>query len=126
MSQNKYIVMVDDNFHFMDEDERYKQGEYNSYGEAAFVCKKIVDEFLYHAVQKGEKAEKLYGCYTMFGEDPYIISPDGDQIPGTLQFGAWEWAEKRCDDYIKDNNKVPKPFKRPYRHQYDLDGFYDI
>jgi hypothetical protein len=29
--EKKFIVMVDDNFHYMDVNERYKKGEYDSF-----------------------------------------------------------------------------------------------
>jgi hypothetical protein len=37
----RYVVFVDDNFHHMDESERYKLGEFSSCEEATEACKKI-------------------------------------------------------------------------------------
>ena len=42
----KYTVFVDDNFHFMDEGERCKLGEFKSAEAAIAAARKIVDEFL--------------------------------------------------------------------------------
>lgn len=42
----KYIVYVDDNFHYMDESERYCAGEFDALEEAIAKCKQIVDESL--------------------------------------------------------------------------------
>jgi len=42
----KYKVLVDDNFHYMDEDERYELGEFDTSEDAIAPCKKIVDECL--------------------------------------------------------------------------------
>jgi hypothetical protein len=42
----KWIVRVDDNFHYGDEDERYRYGGYDDYDEAVAACRKIVDEYL--------------------------------------------------------------------------------
>jgi len=44
-----YQVFVDDNFHFMDESERYNLGEFSTREEAIATCKKIVDEYLISA-----------------------------------------------------------------------------
>ena len=41
-----YKVFVDDNFHYMDESERYVSGEYESYDVVVTACKAIVDEFI--------------------------------------------------------------------------------
>ena len=41
-----YTVFVDDNFHYMDESERYKLGEFADCASAVAACKQIVDEFL--------------------------------------------------------------------------------
>jgi hypothetical protein len=42
----RYTVLVDDNFHYMDKDERYSLGEFESLDAAIAVCKKIVDDCL--------------------------------------------------------------------------------
>ncbi len=39
-------VFVDDHFHYINEDERYKDGDYTTLEEAASKCQAIVDEFL--------------------------------------------------------------------------------
>jgi hypothetical protein len=41
-----YRVMVDDNFHYMDEDERFEHGSFPTAEEAIAACKRIVDEIL--------------------------------------------------------------------------------
>jgi hypothetical protein len=38
----KWIVRVDDNFHYGDEDERYRYGAFGNYDEAVSACRKIV------------------------------------------------------------------------------------
>ena len=87
----KYEVHVDDNFHFMDESERYKLGEFETCEEAVAVCMKIVDDFLETGYKKGMSFKELYEGYVEFGEDPFIIS--GDK---TCFFSAWDYAKKRC------------------------------
>lgn len=90
-----FIVMVDDNFNFTDESERYKNGEYATYDEAVMVCKAIVDEYLQSAIEPGMTSKQLYASYTMFGEDPFII---GDK---EYEYSSWNYAEERCSVLIK-------------------------
>ena len=88
-----YKVLVDDNFHYMDESERYALGEYPTLEEAIEVCKKIVDEYLMSALKPGMTAQELSFSYTSFGEDPFIIA-----IPATgsgILFSAWDYARQR-------------------------------
>ena len=93
----KYQVYVDDNFHFMDESERYKLGEFQTCEEAVAVCMKIVDEFLEKGYKKGMSFNELYGGYTGFGEDPFIISDDKKCF-----FSAWDYAKKRCRELCNE------------------------
>lgn len=86
-------VFVDDNFHFMDEDERYELGEFRTREEAVEACKRRVDDFLLQHLEDAASPEKLLDLYGSFGEDPFIIGPDhGDN------FSAWEYAKQRCDE----------------------------
>jgi DNA-directed RNA polymerase subunit RPC12/RpoP len=87
----KYVVYVDDNFHYQDESERYKLGEFKSCEKAIEACKKIVDEFLERGYVKGISYKDLYEGYHFFGEDPFIISADKK-----CRFSAWDYAKKRC------------------------------
>jgi hypothetical protein len=87
----KYVVYVDDNFHYKDEKERYKLGEFASCKEAIETCKEIVDKFLERGYGKGVSYKELYEGYTAFGEDPFIISDDE-----SCRFSAWDYAKKRC------------------------------
>ena len=87
----KYTVFVDDNFHYMDKDERYKLGEFDSADEAVAAAKKIVDEFLESNHKPGQSAEELLATYKSFGEDPWISGGDP-----RCKFSAWDYAELRC------------------------------
>ena len=92
----RFEVFVDDNFHYQDESERYKQGEYETYEEAVKSCKEIVDGELLHLYEKGASATGLYFSYTSFGEDPFIRpSPEGER------FSTWEYARQRCEEICK-------------------------
>lgn len=87
-----YVVMVDDNFHYMDEDERYKHGEFADSGVATEHCRQIVDEYLASAYKPGMSAKELWDSYVSFGEDPFIVSVDAPQA----RFSAWDYAKERC------------------------------
>jgi hypothetical protein len=88
---HKYRVFVDDNFHYMDESERYELGEFDSCESAIAACKRLIDEFLVgqDAVEKTEEA--LFRLYTGFGGDPFIATTDTQ-----CKFSAWEYAKQRC------------------------------
>ena len=87
----KYEVYVDDNFHYMDESERYKLGTFETCQEAIAACMKKVDESLEEAYEKGMSFDKLIESYVMFGEDPFIISKDK-----TCFFSGRDYARKRA------------------------------
>jgi hypothetical protein len=94
----KYDVYVDDNFHYRDESERYKLGEFSSCEEAVRACMKIVDEFFDKDFDVKITYEELYGGYTMFGEDPFIVSDDEGCF-----FSAWEYAKEKSKKIVARN-----------------------
>lgn len=94
MAGSDWTVYVDDNFHYMDEDERYCLGTFETLDAAVAACQKIVDEFLQDNPAK--TADDLYDQYTSFGEDPWIKGPS--PAPDTPPFSAWDYARKRCND----------------------------
>lgn len=87
-----YVVMVDDNYHFMDQDQRYRHGEFDDPDIATEHCRRIVDEYLASAIKPGMEAAELWESYKMFGEDPFIVSKG---VP-PVSFSAWAYAEERC------------------------------
>ncbi len=89
-----YVVMVDDNFHYMDESERYRAGEYATAEEAIARCRAIVDDYLAEAlkIEGNRDATKLYESYVMFGEDPFVVAVDAERV----DFSAWGYAKARC------------------------------
>jgi hypothetical protein len=89
--ENFYQVFVDDNYHYMDEDERYKLGDFSTFEEAVAACKAIVDEFLQQNYKEDMTADDLYENYTDFGEDPFIV---GKPVP--FRFLAWNYAKERA------------------------------
>ena len=85
-----YKVFVDDNFHYMDEEERTCLGEFETFADALAACQRIVDQFLEHTYKPGMKADELYQAYVNFGEDPFIVG-------GDVRFSAWDYAKERSD-----------------------------
>ncbi len=90
MKDHTYKVLVDDNFHYMDESERYTHGEFESCEGAINACKRIVDEFLLSYDLQSVTPEYLWEQYSFFGEDPFIKSTDP-----TCSFSAWDYARQR-------------------------------
>ena len=76
----KYMVYIDDNYHYMDESERITAGSYNSLEKAIEKCKKITIISLKHLFEKGMTPEKLSAQWSMFGDDPFIVG-ESDSIP---------------------------------------------
>jgi hypothetical protein len=85
---------VDDNFHYIDEDQRYELGAFAGLEAAIAAAKAVVDDYLEAACKPGMTAHELFESYTMCGEDPFILEPDQHGEA----FSAWEYAKRRCDD----------------------------
>lgn len=83
-----FEVFVDDNFHYMDEDERYSAGVFRTYDTALKRAKRIVDKSLSELWEPGMDTGDLMARYVMFGEDPWI-SPTPT---ATERFSARDYA----------------------------------
>jgi hypothetical protein len=94
-----YRVLVDDNFHYMDEDERYELGAFLSLEAAIAAAQAVVDKYLAAAHRPGMTAREVFENYTTFGEDPFILAPDDSGV----SFSAWEYAKRRCEDLCGRN-----------------------
>jgi hypothetical protein len=92
-----FRVLVDDNYHYMDESQRWTLGEYPTYAEALAACKQVVDQCLEEGYTPGKTAETLYGYYTMFGDDPFIVAVS-DSPDTSAGFSAWTYAKSRCQE----------------------------
>ena len=103
MSQppGKYTVLVDDNYHYMDESARHRMGSFDDLDDAIDACRKVVDEWLEDSRKPEMTAGELYGMYKMFGEDPFIVSEGESSVP----FSAWKYAEKRCEEICGGSEK---------------------
>lgn len=98
-----YWVLVDDNYHYMDADERWTLGHFETLADAIAACKQLVDECLGEYYQPGITAEALYSLYTSFGEDPYIVGSN-QRVP----FSAWDYAKQRCIEMAGTTPEVGK------------------
>src|SRR5437016_4257548 len=85
-ANRKYNVYVDENSHYMDEDERRFACSYDDCETAVAACKKIVERSLTEQYQEGMTAERLLNLYKSFGEDPWISSTDDN-----CKFSAWDY-----------------------------------
>jgi hypothetical protein len=100
-----FDLFVDDNYHFSDEDERYKAGSYDSYAEAVVAAQEIIDAWLIKSHRPEMTSLELYKGYTTYGEDPFIVEDNIEKTQGEVRFSAWEYAQKRCDELCR-NDKV--------------------
>ena len=90
----RYAVMVDDNFHYCDPDERRELGVYETLEEAIAACQAVVDRSLEEERRPGISAEALYDRFTSFGDDPFIVALDG--VDDRAKFSGWSYAKERA------------------------------
>lgn len=87
----EYVVQVDDNFHYMDENERYEAARFESLEEAVRYCQDDVRRQLEHYASRTSSPADLVDHYKDFGEDPWIAGPPGTP---SVPFSAWTYAEE--------------------------------
>jgi hypothetical protein len=97
---HRYSVYVDDNFHYQDEADRYKLGDFPTYNEAVTACKNMVDQFLKENSSAEKSAKERYEHYTSFGPDPHVMTDD--PVVGRPAFSAWDYARERCEGWGRD------------------------
>ncbi len=90
-----YTVMVDENSHFMDEDERWQLGIFATAEDAIAACRKLVDASLLESYRPSMTTKELYDYYTSFGDDPSVIAPAG---AAKVEFSAWAYARARAEE----------------------------
>jgi hypothetical protein len=100
----RYKVMVDDNFHYQDPDERREHGVYDTLEEALAVCRSLVDQSLKEGYRPNISAEALYDHYTSFGDDPFVVVIDG--VDDRATFSAWTYAKGRCREICEENSAI--------------------
>lgn len=93
-----YAVDVDDNFHFMDEDERWRLGRFATYEEAVAAAKRLIEEFFDCDISE-KTAEELFEGYMMMGDDPFIFPVGGAPEPPD-RFSAWDYAKAYAERLV--------------------------
>jgi hypothetical protein len=93
----QFKIFVDDNFHYMDESERYAAGSYNSLEEAIGQCKELTIKSLKDLYEKGITPEKLQTQWLMFGEDPYVFGGSGAVPFSARKFVSIELCKEIID-----------------------------
>jgi hypothetical protein len=87
-----YRVLIDDNFHFMDEASRTTGPTFATYAEAVCWCQAFLEQHLLEMLRPGMSGASLIAGYKGFGEDPWITpEPEGEH------FSAWEFVEAIAD-----------------------------
>lgn len=101
----KYRLVVYDNFHYMDDDEPYQKGEYETYELALADAKAMVESFLEFNWKTGMTPDQLIDVFNDFGEEPTIIPRNNDN--GEI-FSARKYvkdiAESICAKLQKQND----------------------
>ena len=105
-TKGRYEVFVDDNYHYMDESERYSVGSYDSLEEAVSRCKELTINSLKDLYEKGITPEKLQTQWAMFGEDPYVFGGDGAVPFSARKFISTELCKEIIDSI---DNVIAKP-----------------
>ena len=72
----EYYLKVYDNFNYMDEDEAYTTGSYNTGQEALQEAQRMVKDEILHTWSMGTKPQDLVDSWFSFGEDPVILCTD--------------------------------------------------
>jgi hypothetical protein len=94
---SNYRVMIDDNFHYMEEDERRELGTYASVEEALAACRDVVDAWLAANYKPGMSPAELIEQYKSFGDDPFIVTLPGAPA-AAAKFSAWDYATRRAQE----------------------------
>jgi hypothetical protein len=92
----RFVVVVADNFHYMDEDENHEHARFETLDAAIAASKVIVDEYLLAQHKTGMTAEELFRSFASFGDDPYIRDLGPSPQPRGVIFSAWDYAKERC------------------------------
>jgi hypothetical protein len=100
--QSGYHVMVDDNFHYMDETYRECVGTFENYQDALALAQNIAAESVLS--NKSSTAEETYEKYQSFGKDPFI-RPFGEASQPEKPFSAWTMA-KMVSEFMADGQKA--------------------
>lgn len=91
-----FSVVIEDHYHYQDEEHRSNRGAFATYEEALERCHHVVRRSLDEVYEPGMNSEALMTQYMMFGEDPWITpTPDGTE-PFSARLYAQQVAKKLC------------------------------
>lgn len=99
---NKYCLRIYDNYHFMDEEEAYNSGSFDTYEDAVVAAKASVDASLAYDLEFGVKPEELNMYFSAFGESPVVIPFDSKVAE---PFSAFDYARTRAEEICNERNK---------------------
>jgi hypothetical protein len=104
------VVMADDNFHSMDESERYRAGELATAEKAVARCRQIAGEYLDDArkIDENSTATAHWQSHVMFGEDAFVVANGAEPVP----FSAWGDARERCEQRCGGRIEDSRPSRR--------------
>lgn len=92
----KYIVYTEDYFRFMDEDCRFKYGEYETIEDATDVCRKIVEEDIKDMYEDGMSEKDLVIHYHHHGRDAWIFGA------GEALFSSKDYFHKKVEELFSE------------------------
>lgn len=92
-----YIVFIDNNFYYMDEETRSTFGRFETSEAAISRYQKIVDEYLVHLHKPDMTPTEMFEADCRFGDNPFII-PEGAPV---VEFSAWSYAEQRAAEIFR-------------------------
>ena len=76
----KYQVLIDDNYHTVDDSGPIKAGSFRSLEDAIVKCVRITIRSLDEFYEAGIGPQKLSAQWALFGDDPYVVG-DGGAVP---------------------------------------------
>jgi hypothetical protein len=89
-----YKVVVQDNFHWWDETERYEFGTFTTWDEAVDACKNKIEQELEKFFEPGMDANQLYDHYIQMADEPFILASAADAYG---DFSESEYAMRHCE-----------------------------
>lgn len=88
-----FRVYVDDNYHYMDQDEQWILGVFDTEADAVAAAKSLVTKSVTSMHESGMSAGEVFARYKMFGDDPFIVGEGHDR----RSFHAWDFAQSESN-----------------------------
>jgi hypothetical protein len=110
LSGPQYKVLVSDNYHYGDPDDRYEHGTFDTLDGALAACHAIVEASLSELQVPGMSPGELFHRYQLFGADPFIVvvgpaAPTGNAAP---PFSAWGYARQQSKHLCRRAKATPQ------------------